>query len=67
MYSPAVVVLGHYFDRYLGLVNGILATGSSVATVVLPFILEPLFSSLGLAQTFQVFKLFQTKSVNCYQ
>ncbi|KAK2710735.1 monocarboxylate transporter 10-like [Artemia franciscana] len=54
VYSPAVVVLGHYFDRYLGLVNGILATGSSVATVVLPFILEPLFSSLGLAQTFQV-------------
>lgn len=43
-YNPSLTILGHYFRRHLGLVNGIVTAGSSVFTILLsfvnPFILE---------------------------
>ncbi|CAF91794.1 unnamed protein product, partial [Tetraodon nigroviridis] len=38
-YQPSLVILGHYFKRRLGLVNGIVTAGSSIFTIVLPFVL----------------------------
>nr|XP_027212840.1 monocarboxylate transporter 10-like isoform X2 [Penaeus vannamei] len=52
-YTPSLVILGHYFQRWMGLVNGFVTAGSSVFTIVLPFIL-PYILEIGIQTTFQV-------------
>uniref|UniRef100_A0A8C5MWR0 Monocarboxylate transporter 10 n=1 Tax=Leptobrachium leishanense TaxID=445787 RepID=A0A8C5MWR0_9ANUR len=53
-FQPSLVILGHYFKKRLGLVNGIVAGGSCVFTMCLPFILKTMGKSIGLAHTFRV-------------
>ncbi|XP_068212294.1 monocarboxylate transporter 10-like isoform X2 [Palaemon carinicauda] len=52
-YTPSLVILGHYFQRWMGLVNGFVTAGSSIFTIALPFIL-PYVLETGLQLTFQV-------------
>ncbi|OXB65031.1 hypothetical protein ASZ78_007280, partial [Callipepla squamata] len=53
-YQPSLVILGHYFKKRLGLVNGIVTAGSSLFTVSLPFLLRVLIDSVGLFNTLRV-------------
>uniref|UniRef100_A0A8C9EU23 Monocarboxylate transporter 10 n=1 Tax=Pavo cristatus TaxID=9049 RepID=A0A8C9EU23_PAVCR len=53
-YQPSLVILGHYFKKRLGLVNGIVTAGSSLFTVSLPFLLRALIDSVGLFNTLRV-------------
>ncbi|NXN96770.1 MOT10 protein, partial [Rhinopomastus cyanomelas] len=53
-YQPSLVILGHYFKKRLGLVNGIVTAGSSLFTVSLPFVLRVLIDSVGLCNTLRV-------------
>ncbi|KAM9383498.1 monocarboxylate transporter 10 [Phaethornis superciliosus] len=53
-YQPSLVILGHYFKKRLGLVNGIVTAGSSLFTVSLPFLLRISIDSLGLFNTLRV-------------
>lgn len=53
-YSPSLVILGHYFRKRLGLVNGLCTAGSSVFTILLPFFLDAVLPLLGLATTLQI-------------
>ncbi|XP_064489259.1 monocarboxylate transporter 10-like [Ornithodoros turicata] len=53
-YTPSLVILGHYFDRRVGLVNGIATAGSSVFTVLLPILLRFLLRTIQLQHTLQV-------------
>ncbi|XP_073483190.1 monocarboxylate transporter 10 [Aquarana catesbeiana] len=53
-YQPSLVILGHYFKKRLGLVNGIVTAGSSLFTVSLPFLLRFLLDSIGLEHTLRV-------------
>ncbi|KAM6433772.1 monocarboxylate transporter 10 [Rhynochetos jubatus] len=53
-YQPSLVILGHYFKKRLGLVNGIVTAGSSLFTVSLPFLLRVLIDSVGLYNTLRV-------------
>ncbi|KAM9355889.1 monocarboxylate transporter 10 [Pholidichthys leucotaenia] len=53
-YQPSLVILGHYFKKRLGLVNGIVTAGSSIFTVTLPFVLSGLLDNLGLYNTMRV-------------
>lgn len=53
-YQPSLVILGHYFKRRLGLVNGIVTAGSSIFTIVLPFVLSGLLARAGLQNTMRV-------------
>ena len=48
-YTPSLVVLGHYFRRYLGVANGLVAAGSSVFSVLLPYPLEYLLDRFGFS------------------
>ncbi|KAM9666666.1 monocarboxylate transporter 10 isoform 2-T2 [Trichechus inunguis] len=57
-YQPSLVILGHYFKKRLGLVNGIVTAGSSVFTVLLPFLLRVLIDSVGLFDTLRVLCIF---------
>ena len=47
-YQPSLVILGVYFKKRLGLVNGLAAFGSSVFTICLPFIMRTILD-VGLA------------------
>ncbi|CAL4184388.1 unnamed protein product, partial [Meganyctiphanes norvegica] len=51
-YTPSLVILGHYFKRWLGLVNGLFTAGSSLFTIILPFIL-PYLLDISLEITFR--------------
>ncbi|KAI9560776.1 hypothetical protein GHT06_011728 [Daphnia sinensis] len=52
-YNPSLVILGHYFQKRLGLVSGLVTAGSSVFTFTLPFFLECILG-LGLEATLQI-------------
>lgn len=47
-YTPSLAILGHYFKKYLGLVNGIVTAGSSFFTMLMPFIVDYLLVNFGL-------------------
>lgn len=53
-YQPSLVILGHYFKKRLGLVNGIVTAGSSVFTITMPFVLSALLKNIGLYSTLRV-------------
>ncbi|XP_069561910.1 monocarboxylate transporter 10 [Brachyistius frenatus] len=53
-YQPSLVILGHYFKKRLGLVNGIVTAGSSIFTITLPFVLSSLLEKVGLQNTMRV-------------
>ena len=48
-YTPSLVILGHYFKKHMGMVNGFVASGSSVFTFVMPHILEAILSTFGVS------------------
>lgn len=57
-YTPSLAILGHYFKKYLSLVNGIVTIGSSVFTVVMPPIMEGMISNFGLPGLFRLLGFF---------
>uniref|UniRef100_A0A3Q2XLG3 Solute carrier family 16 member 10 n=1 Tax=Hippocampus comes TaxID=109280 RepID=A0A3Q2XLG3_HIPCM len=57
-YQPSLVILGHYFKKRLGLVNGIVTAGSSIFTITLPFVLSGLLDKAGLQNTMRVLCIF---------
>lgn len=50
-YTPSLAVLGHYFKKYLGVVNGFVTAGSSVFTIVMPYALASLLKTVKLEAT----------------
>lgn len=53
-YQPSLVILGHYFNKRLGLVNGIVTAGSSIFTITLPIVLSGLLENVGIKNTMRV-------------
>ncbi|XP_059619739.1 monocarboxylate transporter 10 isoform X2 [Phlebotomus argentipes] len=53
-YTPSLSILGHYFRRYLGKVNGFVTAGSSVFTAIMPFLINWLITSYGLSTALRV-------------
>lgn len=53
-YQPSLVILGHYFKKRLGLVNGIVTAGSGIFTIIMPFLLSALLKNMGLYHTLRV-------------
>ncbi|XP_043485043.1 monocarboxylate transporter 10 isoform X2 [Leptopilina heterotoma] len=47
-YGPSLIILGHYFKRHLGLVNGIVTAGSSIFTTVMPHFMDFIIKNYGL-------------------
>ncbi|KAJ8964456.1 hypothetical protein NQ317_016640 [Molorchus minor] len=46
-YTPSLAVLGHYFKKYLGKVNGFVTAGSSAFTIVMPYIIGALLKNFA--------------------
>ncbi|XP_054425809.1 monocarboxylate transporter 10 [Pteronotus mesoamericanus] len=57
-YQPSLVILGQYFKKRLGLVNGIVTSGSSIFTILLPLLLRVLIDNVGLFYTLRVLCIF---------
>ena len=57
VYTPSMVILGHYFKRRLGLVNGIVSFGSAVFTIVLPPVISYSLDRLELRWTMRMLSI----------
>jgi len=44
-YTPSLTILGHYFHRHLGMVNGVVTAGSSLFTVAMSFLVPYILDS----------------------
>ncbi|XP_060068494.1 monocarboxylate transporter 10-like isoform X2 [Ylistrum balloti] len=53
-YSPSLVILGHYFKKHMGLVNGMVAFGSALFTIALSLGLPKMLEALKIRYTFLV-------------
>ena len=60
-----LVILGQYFRRHLGFVMGVAASGSSLATMVLPFLLQTLLARFGLRNTIRVMAAVMSSLMVC--
>lgn len=56
-YTPTLAILGHYFKRYLGVVNGFVTAGSSVFTAIMPGFLTYIEVQYGLKRCLQMMTL----------
>lgn len=64
-YAPSLVILGHYFDKRLGLANGIVTAGSSSFTMIMPLLLDKSLEVLGLSITFNLLALLMSLVMLC--
>lgn len=64
-YTPSLAILGHYFRKHLGLVNGIVTVGSSIFTVIMPPLMEYVIKHLGLEWLFRILAVFTSGSAIC--
>ncbi|XP_075974993.1 monocarboxylate transporter 10-like protein kar [Anticarsia gemmatalis] len=53
-YIPSLAILGHYFKKHLGIVNGIVTIGSSVFTVIMPPLMQYMIENYGLDWLFRL-------------
>lgn len=64
-YTPSLAILGHYFKRYLGKVNGFVTAGSSVFTAIMPFVLQYLIDEIELKGTLRVLAFISSFIILC--
>ena len=50
-YAPSLVILGHYFKKRIGLVNGLVTFGSAVFSIAYSLVLPILLREVGLKYT----------------
>ena len=51
VYTPSLTILGHYFKKKLGVVNGLVTAGSSIFTIGLSFMNQHILESQGVSGT----------------
>ena len=64
-YTPSIVILGHYFNKRLGIVNGIVSVGSAVFTIFLPILMVYSLEEVGLQWTLRLLSLFHVGLMAC--
>lgn len=65
VYAPSLAILGHYFTKRLGLVNGLVTAGSSSFTIVMPILLRKLIDSQGIQTTFKYLSILMATMILC--
>lgn len=51
-FCPSLVILGHYFKRHIGIVNGINAFGSAIFTIIMTLVVPIMLETLKIKYTF---------------
>uniref|UniRef100_A0A2A4J4T8 Major facilitator superfamily (MFS) profile domain-containing protein n=2 Tax=Heliothis virescens TaxID=7102 RepID=A0A2A4J4T8_HELVI len=64
-YTPSLAILGHYFKKRLGAVNGFVTVGSSIFTVFMPPLMEYIIIRHGLVYLYRFLALFTLSSCLC--
>lgn len=64
-YTPSLTILGHYFKKYMGIVNGVVTAGSSVFTIVMPVVMEFFLQRTGLKWTLRVLGMIAAGIIGC--
>lgn len=64
-YTPSLVILGHYFEKYLGFVNGVVTAGSSVFTVIMPLVLQRIVPAYGIQFTLRFIAILVSGVMLC--
>ncbi|KAF2900324.1 hypothetical protein ILUMI_05859 [Ignelater luminosus] len=64
-YTPSLAILGHYFKRNLGVVNGIVTAGSSTFTVIMSYFIDWLLKNAKIAWTFRVLAVLVAGIMGC--
>ncbi|KAJ8312067.1 hypothetical protein KUTeg_009440 [Tegillarca granosa] len=52
IFSPSLVILGHYFSRHIGIANGIVAFGNAFFSILMSLALPELLKYLDIKYTF---------------
>ena len=65
VYTPSMVILGHYFNKRLGIVNGIVSVGSAAFTIFLPIMMVYSLEAVGLQWTFRFLSLLHIVLLGC--
>lgn len=65
VYTPSLTILGHYFKRRMGIVNGIVTAGSSLFTIGLSFINQHILEHHGLEPCLQMFAAMSSVLILC--
>lgn len=56
-YTPSLAIIGHYFKRYMGVVSGVVTTGSAVFTAILPNVIAYSLKTTGIVWTLRLIAL----------
>lgn len=64
-YTPSLTILGHYFRKYLGIVNGVVTAGSSTFTMLLSYLMAYFLKSFGLIWTLRLLALLACGIMVC--
>ncbi|CAB3226726.1 unnamed protein product [Arctia plantaginis] len=64
-YIPSLAILGHYFKKHLGKVNGVVTIGSSIFTVIMPEIMKYMIGNYGLDWLFRLLAIFTLGMAFC--
>jgi len=65
VYTPSLTILGHYFRKKLGVVNGLVTSGSSIFTIGLSFINQYILETHGLLSCLQMFAGMSSVLIIC--
>ena len=65
VYAPSLAILGHYFDKNLGTVNGLVTAGSSGFSIVMPIVLRMLINNHGIQTTFKYLTILMASIFLC--
>jgi len=65
VYTPSLTILGHYFRRRLGIVNGVVTAGSSIFTIGMSFINQYILEHHGLLPCLQLFTCLSSLLILC--
>lgn len=65
VYTPSLTILGHYFKKRMGIVNGIVTAGSSIFTIGLGFLNEFILEHYGLELCFQMLATLTSVLILC--
>lgn len=65
VYTPSVVILGHYFKKRLGIVNGVVSFGSAVFTIVLPLLMKECLKTYGVQWTMRILSALYALLILC--
>ncbi|KAG5681827.1 hypothetical protein PVAND_011235 [Polypedilum vanderplanki] len=64
-YTPTLAILGHYFKKKLGIVNGFVTAGSNVFTFILPQFLTHIEEHYGLKNCLRVMMIMSSFIIVC--